>query len=94
MGYLIRGRIPKETANPVNRFLIAIYRPALEAVLRFPKATLAIAAVVLAVLAIDDMPGGRRMLATDGVCDFLTEMAAGMQGWLLFTVAAISERLG
>ena len=37
MGYLIRGRIPKETANPVNRFLIAVYRPALEAVLRFPK---------------------------------------------------------
>ena len=55
MGYLIRGRIPKETANPVNRFLIAIYRPALEAVLRFPKATLAIAAVVLAVTAIPVM---------------------------------------
>lgn len=48
MGYLIRGRIPKETANPVNRFLIAAYRPALEAVLRFPKATLLAAAVVLA----------------------------------------------
>lgn len=48
MGYLIRGRIPKETANPVNRFLIAVYRPALEAVLRFPKATLLAAAVVLA----------------------------------------------
>ena len=47
MGYLIRGRIPKETANPVNRFLIAVYRPALEAVLRFPKATLLAAALVL-----------------------------------------------
>ena len=23
MGYLIRGRIPQETANPLNRFLIA-----------------------------------------------------------------------
>ena len=41
MGYLIRGRIPRETSNPLNRVLIAIYRPALEAVLRFPKATLA-----------------------------------------------------
>jgi Cu(I)/Ag(I) efflux system membrane protein CusA/SilA len=48
MGYLIRGRIPKETANPVNRVLIAIYRPVLEAVLRFPKATLAAAVLVLA----------------------------------------------
>jgi len=47
MGYLIRGRIPRETANPLNRFLMGIYRPALEAVLRFPKLTLGIAAVVL-----------------------------------------------
>src|SRR6195952_4260525 len=39
MGYLIRGRIPRETANPLNRFLMAVYRPALEAVLRFPGAT-------------------------------------------------------
>jgi len=41
MGYLIRGRIPDEQANPLNRFLIALYRPALEIVLRFPKATVA-----------------------------------------------------
>ena len=34
MGLLIRGRIPDETANPLNRFLIAIYRPLLDAVLR------------------------------------------------------------
>ena len=49
MGYLVRGRIPRETANPLNRFLMAVYRPALEAVLRFPKATLLVAAAVLAV---------------------------------------------
>ncbi|HEY8880903.1 MAG TPA: CusA/CzcA family heavy metal efflux RND transporter, partial [Roseateles sp.] len=49
MGWLIRGRIPKETANPLNRGLIALYRPALEAVLRRPKATLAAAALVLGV---------------------------------------------
>lgn len=48
MGYLVRGRIPAEASNPLNRFLSAIYRPALEAVLRFPKATLAIAGVLLA----------------------------------------------
>jgi Cu(I)/Ag(I) efflux system membrane protein CusA/SilA len=52
MGYLIRGRIPRETSNPLNRFLMGIYRPALEAVLRFPKATLAVAALVLAVTAL------------------------------------------
>ena len=52
MGYLIRGRIPRETANPLNRALMAIYRPALDAVLRFPKLTLGAAAVVLAMTAV------------------------------------------
>jgi len=52
MGYLVRGRIPREGANPVNRFLMAVYRPALELVLRFPKGTLAVAAVLLVLTAI------------------------------------------
>jgi Cu(I)/Ag(I) efflux system membrane protein CusA/SilA len=43
MGYLIRGRIPAEQSNPLNRFLIAAYRPLLERVLRHPKATLLVA---------------------------------------------------
>lgn len=47
MGYLIRGRIPDEKANPLNRFLIAIYRPLLNTVLDWPKATLAVAALLL-----------------------------------------------
>ena len=52
MGYLIRGRIPEEEKNPLNRWLIAAYRPVLARVLRFPKATLAIALVLLALTAI------------------------------------------
>ncbi|CAN7776893.1 efflux RND transporter permease subunit [Variovorax sp. LjRoot290] len=47
MGYLIRGRIPDEKTNPLNRFLIAAYRPLLNAVLRWPKLTLVGAAIVL-----------------------------------------------
>ncbi len=47
MGYLIRGRIRPEHANPLNRGLIALYRPILEAVLRYPKATLALAGLLL-----------------------------------------------
>ena len=47
MGYLIRGRIPGERANPLNRFLIAAYQPLLDAVLRAPKVTLAFAAAIL-----------------------------------------------
>ena len=48
MGYLVRGRIPAEASNPLNRFLTAAYRPALEAVLRFPKVTLVVAVALLA----------------------------------------------
>jgi len=47
MGYFIRGRIPHERSNPINRVLMAVYRPALNAVLQFPKATLLVAAVLL-----------------------------------------------
>ncbi|MDO9619050.1 MAG: efflux RND transporter permease subunit [Pseudomonas sp.] len=46
MGYWIRGRIPSEQRNPLNRGLIRIYQPALEWVLRFPKATLVLAVLV------------------------------------------------
>ncbi|RZI40327.1 efflux RND transporter permease subunit [Herbaspirillum sp. HC18] len=46
MGYLIRGRIPDEQGNPLNRGLIRLYRPLLERVLRHPKAVLVIAAVI------------------------------------------------
>jgi Cu(I)/Ag(I) efflux system membrane protein CusA/SilA len=47
MGYLIRGRIPQEQSNPINRALIALYRPVLALVLRFPKATVAVSLVAL-----------------------------------------------
>ncbi|GBL46491.1 cobalt-zinc-cadmium resistance protein CzcA [Sulfuriferula multivorans] len=46
MGYWIRGRIPDERSNPLNRLLIGLYRPALNAVLRRPKLTLLIAFLV------------------------------------------------
>ena len=49
MGYLIRGRIPDEKRNPLNRLLIALYRPLLNAVLRAPKLTLVVAAVLLGI---------------------------------------------
>ena len=49
MGYLIRGRIPAEQKNPINRGLIALYRPLLDLVLRHPKATLVAAALVAVV---------------------------------------------
>ena len=47
MGYLIRGRIRPEKSNPLNRGLIRAYRPVLEAALRNPRMTLALAGVAL-----------------------------------------------
>ena len=46
MGWLIRGRIPAEQANPINRALTALYRPALDWTMRRPKTVLLIAALV------------------------------------------------
>lgn len=51
MGYFIRGRIPEEQRNPINRALIAGYRPLLEAVLRHPVATLVVAGVIVLITA-------------------------------------------
>jgi Cu(I)/Ag(I) efflux system membrane protein CusA/SilA len=48
MGWLIRGRIPAEQSNPVNRWLTRIYQPALDWVLARPKQALLIAGLVFA----------------------------------------------
>ena len=47
MGYMIRGRIPGEASNPINRVLVGAYRPLLELALRRPVATLVIALAAL-----------------------------------------------
>jgi len=49
MGYFIRGKIIPEHKNPINRVLIALYQPVIQAVIRFPKGTLVAAAAVLIV---------------------------------------------
>jgi len=46
MGYFIRGRITPEHRHPVSRSLIALYRPVIHAVVRYPRETLAIAGVI------------------------------------------------
>jgi len=49
MGYFIRGKVMPERKNPINRVLIGAYRPVIHAVIRFPKATLGAALVILVV---------------------------------------------
>jgi Cu(I)/Ag(I) efflux system membrane protein CusA/SilA len=51
MGYWVRGRIPPELRNPLNRGLIALYRPLLDRVLCRPTLTLVAAAAIFASVA-------------------------------------------
>jgi copper/silver efflux system protein len=47
MTIFIRGKIRAEAQNPLNRWLIAIYKPMLGGVLRFPKTTLFVALLLV-----------------------------------------------
>ena len=49
MVLFVRGRIPPERSNPVNRFLIWLYRPVIAAVLKARVVTIALALLVLAI---------------------------------------------
>lgn len=49
MGYLIRGKIPPEEKNPINRILIKLYSPVLDFVLKFRWYVLGAVAVILGI---------------------------------------------
>lgn len=48
MGYFIRGKIPSEEKNPISRFLVRIYQPALDWSLNSPKKLLLVAVLIFA----------------------------------------------
>ena len=56
MGYWIRGKILPEERNPINRFLIRIYTPVVEFVLKYNKWVIVAA---LALLAVTIIPFGK-----------------------------------
>jgi len=60
----IRGRIRPEAENPVNCFLIRIYRPIIAGVMNWKKATIAVAAVVLAISVIPASRLGSEFMPT------------------------------
>jgi Cu(I)/Ag(I) efflux system membrane protein CusA/SilA len=66
MVMFVKGRIRPEQDNPINRFLIRTYRPALAWVLRKPKQTVGIAGTALALTLIPaSMLGGEFMPPMD-----------------------------
>ncbi|MFV8782960.1 efflux RND transporter permease subunit [Microbulbifer sp. SA54] len=48
MGYLVRGNVKPEQANPINRAFTAAYRPMLELAIRHPKWVIGVALLLLA----------------------------------------------
>ena len=49
MGYFIRGHITPEARNPVDRMLIAVYRPLINIVLKTPATVLLLAVLLVAI---------------------------------------------
>ena len=47
IGYFIRGHITPEARNPVNRILVALYRPSINMVLKAPKSVLAASLLIV-----------------------------------------------
>jgi copper/silver efflux system protein len=47
MGLFIRGRIPPEEKNPINRFLIWLYHPAIDFVIKWKRLVVFVAAVLV-----------------------------------------------
>ncbi len=60
----IRGRIRPESENPLNRWMIAIYRPLIAGVLRAKKTTLAVAVLALLLSAYPAMKLGSEFMPT------------------------------
>jgi Cu(I)/Ag(I) efflux system membrane protein CusA/SilA len=64
MVLFVRGRIMPEQKNPLNRFLIWVYRPVIDLVLRWRKVTIALALVVLGVSAYPALHLGSEFMPT------------------------------
>jgi len=47
LGFFVRGKVLPERKNPLNKFLIAIYRPVIHLVLRFKVTTILVALIIL-----------------------------------------------
>lgn len=95
MGYWIRGRIPRETQNPLNRLLIALYRPVLDGALKWPKSTLAIALLVFisAVWPLSRMGGEFMPPLDEGDLLYMPSALPGLSAAKASELLQISDRL-
>ncbi|MFC5741831.1 efflux RND transporter permease subunit [Dyella tabacisoli] len=95
MGYLVRGRIRAEHDNPLNRGLIALYRPILNAVLRYPKATLVMAAVLLlsAVIPLSRLGSEFMPLMDEGTLLYMPTALPGLSAGKASQLLQLTDRM-
>src|SRR5581483_9108904 len=80
MTFLVRGKIAPEARNPINRFLIWVYRPFVRFVLRFRWLTLLAAAVILAATVVPFQRLGKEFMPplNEGTILFMPTAVPGM----------------
>jgi Cu(I)/Ag(I) efflux system membrane protein CusA/SilA len=80
MMLFIRGRILPEAKNPVNRFLIWAYRPIISGVMRWKKATIVLALLLLAVTLVPASKLGTEFMPTlnEGTLLYMPASLPGM----------------
>ncbi|HTB81090.1 MAG TPA: CusA/CzcA family heavy metal efflux RND transporter [Opitutaceae bacterium] len=95
MTLLVRGKITPEARNPVNRFLICIYRPFVRFVLRFRWLTLLAAGLVLAATVIPFRRLGSEFMPplNEGTILFMPTAPPGMSIGEATRILQIQDRL-
>lgn len=80
MLFFVRGRILPEAKNPVNRFLIWLYRPIIKAVLRFKVATILLSILALAITFLPARQIGSEFMPTlnEGTLFYMPAALPGM----------------
>jgi Cu(I)/Ag(I) efflux system membrane protein CusA/SilA len=90
MRLFVRGRIMPERRNPLNRFLIWLYRPLINIVLRWKKATILLAVITLAITAYPALRIGSEFMPTlnEGT---LLYMPVGLPSMSITTAASVLQ---
>ena len=95
MTWFIRGKIKRERANPINRFLIALYRPIVDLVLRFRVVTLGLAVVILGATFIPFSRLGKEFMPplNEGTILFMPAAVPGMSITEASRILQIQDRI-
>jgi len=95
MGYLVRGKLPSERDNPVNRALIALYRPMLAVVLRRPRTALLVGAAVVLLSAVPLLRLGSEFMPPldEGTLLYMPTALPGLSAAKVSELLQLSDRM-